>query len=83
MAYRSYYKTPKKTRIRTPLNSELQNLQEELQELQSNITRPQQRRQNSFADLERFFMDKFILIGGCIAIGIGIGYLLFKSKHRC
>jgi len=82
MAYRSNYrKTPKLTQNKTTLKSELQSLQEELQELQ---TRSVPRRQNNFADLEQFFTNKFILIGGCVLIGLGIGYLLFSnSKRRC
>lgn len=82
MAYRSYYrKTPNLTQNKTTLKSELQSLQEELRELQ---TRNVPRRQNNFADLEQFFTNKFILIGGCVLIGLGIGYLLFSnSKRRC
>jgi CHASE3 domain sensor protein len=82
MAYRSYYKTPKSTTTQNTLKFELQNLQEELRELQ---TRSMPRRQNTnFADLEQFFMNKFVLIGGCILIGLGIGYLIFSSsKRRC
>lgn len=84
MSYRSYYKNPK-TKFSTtlnnfPLKSELKNLQEELQELQ---TRSMPRRQNDFAEFDQFFTNKFILIGGCVLIGIAIGYLIFNNKRRC
>ncbi len=86
--YRSYYTKPKKQNPSflnsnsLSLNSELQNLQKELRELQTDIIRPQQRRQSNFLEADQFFTNKFILIGGCIAIGLGIGYLLF-SRRRC
>ena len=87
MAYRSYYKTPKPTTSsfsasnKLSLQTELENLQNELQNLQQR--RPTQY-QNNFADLEQFFMNKFILIGGCVLLGIGIGYLIFNSnRQRC
>ena len=81
MAYRSYYKTPKSTTKQNTLKFELQSLQEELQSLRTK-SMPRQRNTN-FADLEQFFMNKFVLIGGCILIGLGIGYVIFSSKRRC
>jgi hypothetical protein len=81
MAYRSYYKKPKSFPIQESLKNELRELQEELRGIQQ--TRSVPRRQNNFADLEQFFMNKFILIGGCILIGLGIGYVIFSSKRRC
>ena len=84
MAYRSYYKTPKRTRTRTqtPLNSELKNLQEELQELQTRII---PRRQNiNYFELDNFLTNKILLIGGSILLGIGIAYLIFNlNRRRC
>ena len=81
MSYRSFYKTTNSPVNKTSLEHELQNLQEELRVIQ---TRSVPHRQNNFADLEQFFMNKFVLIGGCILLGIGIAYLLFNpSKRRC
>ena len=80
--YRSFYKTSKKkptTSNNFSLKSELRELQGELQELQ---IRTIPRQNTNFADLERFFMDKFILIGMCVAFGIGIGYLIY-NRRRC
>lgn len=70
---------------KTTLKHELQNLQEELKELQTRSMPPRrQYNNNNFAELEKFFMDKFVLIGSCILIGLGVGYLLFSnSKRRC
>ncbi len=81
MAYRSYYKKPKSFPIQESLKNELRELQEELRGIHQTQSVP--RRQNNFADLEQFFMNKFILIGGCILIGLGIGYAIFSSKRRC
>jgi len=81
ISYRSYYKSPKRTRTRTPLNSELQKLQEELQDLQ---TRSIPRQNTNFAELDQFFTNKFILIGGSILLGILIGYVIFNNRRsRC
>lgn len=82
--YRSFYKNPK-TKSTTSnnnfsLKSELRELQGELQELQ---TRTIPRQNTNFADLDNFFTNKFILIGMCVAFGIGIGYLIFNNKRRC
>ena len=85
--YRSYYKEPKQkpsfsNSNNLSLNSELQSLQNELQELR-NRTIPRRQQSINIPELETFFMNKFILIGGCIAIGLGIGYLLFSNRRRC
>jgi len=82
MAYRSYYKTPKSTTRQNSLKFELQSLQDDLRELQSRSV--PRRQSTNFADLEQFFMNKFVLIGGCILIGLGIGYIIFSNtKRRC
>lgn len=83
--YRNYYK-PNKTleQNKTTLTNELHNLQQELENLKerSSYRRPH----NNFFDLDTFFNNKLLLIGGCILLGIGIAYFLFNpnsNRHRC
>ena len=85
ISYRSYYKSSKPiVQAKNTLKSELENLQRELQELQTRSIPIRQNNYNNFAELESFFMNKFILIGGSILIGLGIGYLIFsKKRSRC
>jgi len=83
-SYRKYYKSPLSIEsTKNTLKGELQNLQRDLQELQN---RNPPRRQNNYFDLDNFLTNKFLLIGGCILLGIGIAYFLFNPnsiRKRC
>ena len=85
MAYRSFYKNKKPNKnsfsIQSSLKQELQKLQSDLQNLQERS--PVARQNNNYAELESFFMNKFILIGGCVLFGLGIGYLIYNNRRRC
>lgn len=83
MSYRRHYKPNKSLeQTKTTLTSELHNLQEELRNLRERST-PRQQYSNYF-DLDRFLTNKFVLIGGCILLGIGIAYFLFNpNSNRC
>lgn len=83
-SYRKLYKTPLSLEsTKNTLKGELLTLQRDLQELQN---RSPSRRQNNYFDLDNFLTNKFLLIGGCILLGIGIAYFLFNpnsTKRRC
>lgn len=68
---------------RTSLKNELAKINEELARFtsqSSNYSFPSLNNNNNFFQLDRWLVEKFLLIGGCIGIGILIGYLIMNNK---
>lgn len=58
------------------LKQELSNLESEI----ARLTRPPQRQNNQYFELDQWLINKLIFIGGGILIGVALAYVFLSKK---